>query len=100
MTTADVIEASECEELARTTGILRLLRELSQDCHPLVVPNELLCVLTVSSATPSSVCGDEANFRRRIEQLKATHRQGADVLIDLANKYLSDWRPSLPGYAP
>lgn len=38
--------------------------------------------------------GDEATLRQRIEELKATHPGDVGDLFDLADKYLSGWRPS------
>ena len=37
--------------------------------------------------------GDEATLRQRIEELKATHPEGVGDLLELADKYLSGWRP-------
>lgn len=39
------------------------------------------------------VYGDEATLRKRIEQLKASEPNDAGDLLDLADKYLSGWRP-------
>lgn len=38
--------------------------------------------------------GDEDTLRERIEKLKATQPEGVDELLQLADKYLSEWRPS------
>lgn len=38
--------------------------------------------------------GDEDTLRERIEKLKATQPEGIDELLQLADKYLSEWRPS------
>lgn len=37
--------------------------------------------------------GDEATLRKRIEDLRATHPEGADDLLALADKYIGGWRP-------
>jgi hypothetical protein len=37
--------------------------------------------------------GDEATLRERIEALKATSPEGGDDVLELADKYLSGWRP-------
>jgi len=37
--------------------------------------------------------GDEATLRQRIETLRAVHLKGTDDLLELADKYLSGWRP-------
>jgi|GEM_PF-309543 len=37
--------------------------------------------------------GDEATLRQRIDSLKATEPEGANDLLELADKYLSGWRP-------
>ena len=39
------------------------------------------------------VFGDEATLRHRIEELKASEPNDVGDLIDLADKYLSGWRP-------
>ena len=38
--------------------------------------------------------GSEETLGQRIQDLKKTHPEGADELLELANKYLSGWRPS------
>jgi hypothetical protein len=37
--------------------------------------------------------GDEALLRRRVEELKASEPEGADEIFQLAEKYLTGWRP-------
>jgi hypothetical protein len=37
--------------------------------------------------------GDESTLRQRINELKATHPQGDDELLELADRYLGSWRP-------
>lgn len=37
--------------------------------------------------------GDESTLRERIESLKATRPEGADDLLELADRYLGGWRP-------
>lgn len=39
------------------------------------------------------LCEGEDSLRQRIDELKATHPQGSDELLDLADKYLGGWRP-------
>lgn len=39
--------------------------------------------------------GDEATLKERIESLKAAKLNGADELLDLADKYLGGWRDDL-----
>jgi hypothetical protein len=46
------------------------------------------------------IYGDESTLRQRIEELKATHPEGAGELLDLADKYLGGWRPNRRDYAP
>ena len=44
--------------------------------------------------------GGEATLRQRLEELKATHPQGVDDLVDLSDKYLSGWRPNRLDFGP
>jgi hypothetical protein len=42
----------------------------------------------------SELYGNEAILRDRIEKLKAAHIVGSDELLQLADRYLTGWRPN------
>jgi len=46
---------------------------------------------------PIELYGDEDVLRERIEQLKAVAPGGSDELLQLADKYISGWRPKDTG---
>jgi hypothetical protein len=48
----------------------------------------------------TKIYGDESTLRQRIEELKAIQPEGVGDLLDLADEYLSGWRPNRRDFAP
>jgi hypothetical protein len=115
------VRAASADDLARESDLLRVLlfaqSDLPEDEPRLEVPADPKVTLAVLRAAKSDarsqtmgsravrrearlawgalvdVYGDEETLRRRIEALKATTPRGEDELLELADRYLSGWRP-------
>ena len=114
----DEVRSAPVEALATETNLLRTVVFVDQDSGPDELPLEVPDSPSVSRALLESartltrqavgrvvrrsfrlewdalvdVCGSEKILRERIEKLKATQPKDLDEILELADKYLGEWR--------
>lgn len=116
------VRASNADQLARETELLRTLLLAKRDAEPdepaLTVPDSEAVTHALLKAARSEVrsqsmgsravrrkprlawdalievCGNEAGLRKRIEALKSSGLHNVGDLLELADKYLAGWRPT------
>ena len=117
----DEVRSTSVDDLARESDLVRVLRAAKREAAPSEDPLRIddssqLTLAVLRSARSEALSqamgsravrrsphlawdvlielyGDEATLRERIESLKATRPEGADELLELADKYLAGWRP-------
>lgn len=118
----DEVRSTPVHDLARERDLLRVLltakREANPSEDPLNIDASPHLTLTILNDARSEVMsqtigdravrrsprlawealielyGDEATLKERIESLNATGLEGVGDVLELANKYLSGWRPN------
>jgi hypothetical protein len=115
------VRASNADQLARETELLRTLLPTKRDAEPdepaLTVPDSVAVTHALLKSARSEtlsqsigsravhrkprlawdalieVCGNEIGLRQRIEALKTSGPHNIGDLLELADKYLDGWRP-------
>jgi len=117
----NAVRASNADQLARETELLQTLFFVKKDAEPdepaLTVPDAVTVTYALLKSARNEirsqsmdswavrrkprlawdalieVCGNETVLRKRIEELRASEPDNMGDLLELADKYLTGWRP-------